>query len=100
MNFRHVGHLIYKFEHDNGIFKAYFQQTGDGGNLDGVEGYEWDIDVNPLDPFDSILDHSDDDYLNAIERAANDQSLWPSQFETIEAPKCCFKFFGRCFIWC
>jgi hypothetical protein len=98
-NYRHVGHLLYKFEHADREIKAFYQQTGQG-DYDGIEEYEWDIDFNILDPLDAITDHEDDRAKEAIVAAINDAKFWPSGFELVSAPMCCWDFFGRCFRWC
>lgn len=99
--YRHVGHLLYKFEHDDAKFKAYYQQTGGEGDYDGVDDYEWDIDVNIFDPLDSIQDHQFGEYRDSIVAAVEDpEQYWPKTFETIAAPECCWKLFGGCLRWC
>mmetsp|Transcript_21945 Transcript_21945/g.36292 ORF Transcript_21945/g.36292 Transcript_21945/m.36292 type:complete len:338 (+) Transcript_21945:76-1089(+) len=98
-DYRHVGHLLYKFEHDDRQIKAYYQQTGQG-EYDGIDDYEWDIDFNILDPLDSITDHRDVTTKEAIVAAIDDSQFWPTGFETTSAPECCWQAFGRCFRWC
>lgn len=94
MGYRHPGHLLHI--QGTGETKAYWQQTGDEGNeYGGVPGSAWDVNyLDILDPLDPVNDHSDSDYLAALQLAAADSSLWPSAFEEPER-YCCLWFF-----WC
>lgn len=99
-DYRHVGHLIYKFEEDDRQVKAYYQQLGEG-EYDGVDDYEWGTDFNILNPIDAFTDHTDDDYKVKILGAMEDTDrFWPTEFESVNAPECCRTFFGQCVRWC